>query len=58
MSLQPKHHLEQIFNQANALPQDAHSTLIRLKILQLDRASAFILPNLLAYEPIYVARKS
>ena len=58
MSLQPKHHLEQIINPVSVHPQDAHSTLIRLKILQLDRASAFILQNLLAYEPIYVARKS
>jgi methionine biosynthesis protein MetW len=47
MNVQPKYHLEQIFNPANAHPQDAHSILMRLvprgsKVLELGCASGYL----------------
>ncbi|MBA3871143.1 MAG: methyltransferase domain-containing protein [Anaerolineae bacterium] len=47
MNIQPKYHLEQIFNPANAHPQDAHSILMRLiphhsKVLELGCASGYL----------------
>jgi methionine biosynthesis protein MetW len=47
MAIQPKYHLEQVFNPANAHPQDAHSILMRLiprgsKVLELGCASGYL----------------
>ncbi len=44
---QPKYHLEEVFNPANAHPQDAHSILMRLiprgsKVLELGCASGYL----------------
>lgn len=47
MSIQPKYHLEQIFDPAKSHPQDAHSILMRLiprgsKVLELGCASGYL----------------
>jgi O-antigen biosynthesis protein len=47
INVQPKYHLEQIFNPANAHPQDAHSILMHLiprgsKVLELGCASGYL----------------